>query len=240
MNIVSKWVYRASFVLASALMAATTGSVQAGVIFLSGVPPEAGSVSNVRFLSTLPGVDFGPDTTVTGKVGNMPYLVDFSANETMLAFDQPAIGTTPAIPPSLRATDGVLHALDMRVRGGAFSSFFYNLRLNTLPGNPTGRFANVQVTGFDGSITNFSQELRNGNNLLFIRADDDLLLRNIFISSISDIAELRQFRVGGLEDAPVPEPGMLWSFALGALILRACHLRRHASTPGRISTLARA
>lgn len=220
MQLINKSRNRAKLlILATTLYAAGFGNAQAGVVFTTGVIPAPETVQNVRFLSTLAGVDFGPDTTVTGRVGNMPYLIDFSADELMLALDQPAGAGPTVIPPSVRATDGALRGLDIRVRDGAFTSFFYNLRLDTVAQNPAGRFANVQVTSFDGSTSSFTQQLFNGNNLLFINVDNDALLRDISVTSSWDLVEFRQFRVGGLQDAPVPEPGALLSFGLGGLIL---------------------
>jgi len=227
MKIVKKSFEGACLCLAAVLVAASAGSVQAGVVFTTGVQPEAGTVSNVRFLPTLPGVDFGPDTTVTGKAGSTPYLVDFTADELLLAFDQPA-PPEPGIPPGLRATDGVLHALDVNVRNSSFTTLFYNLRLDTIVRNPAGRFADIVVTSFDGRTTSYTQQLLNGNNLLLIRADNDTLLRSVSIASSSNIAEIIQFRVGGLGAAPasVPEPGMLWSFSLAGLALLGVRSRR--------------
>lgn len=220
MQLINKSLKRANlFILATALYAASVGIAQASVVFTTGMVPAAGTVSNVRFVSTLDGVNFGPGTTVTGKVGNMPYLIDFTADELMLAMDQPAGADSTVIPPSLRATDGALRGLDIHVRDGAFTSFFYNVHVDTVARNPAGRSANVQVTSFDGTTSSFTQQLFNGNNLLLIQVDNDALLRDIFITSASDLVEFRQFRVGGLQDEPVPEPGVLWSFGLGGLIL---------------------
>lgn len=228
MKTVKKSFKSACLCLAAVLVAASAGSAQAGVVFTAGVIPEAGTVSNVRFLATLPGVDFGPDTTVTGKAGTTSYLVDFTADELLLAFDQPATPTTPAIPPGLRATDGVLHGLDVNVRDSSFTTLFYNLRLDTIARNPAGRFADIVVTSFDGRITSYTQQLLNGNNLLIIQADNDTLLRSVSIGSSSNITEIIQFRVGGLGAAPVsvPEPSMLWSFSLAGLALCGVRARR--------------
>ena len=219
MNIVKKSLKRACLCIAAVFVA---GSVQAGVVFTAGVPTEAGTVSNVRFLSTSPGVDFGPDTTVTGKAGTTPYLVDFTADELLITFDQPGVA------PGLRATDGVLHALDVNVRDSSFTTFFYNLHLDTVTRNPPGRFANIIVTSFDGRTASYTQQLLNGNNLLLIQADNNTLLRSISIASSSNITELIQFRVGGLGAAPasVAEPGMLWSFSLAGLALLGVRARR--------------
>ncbi len=219
MNIVKKSFKRAGLCIAAVLVA---GSVQAGVVFTAGVPTEAGTVSNVRFVATSSGVDLGPDTTITGRAGNTPYLVDFMADELLIAFDQPGVA------PGLRATDGVLHALDVNVRDSSFTTFFYNLRLDTVLRNPPGRFADIVVTSFDGRTTSYTQQLLNGNNLLLIQADNSTLLRSISIASSSNITELIQFRVGGLGAAPasVAEPGMLWSFSLAGLALLGVRARR--------------
>jgi len=228
MQIVKKTFKSACLCLAAVLVAASAGSVQAGVVFTAGVTTEGVPVSNVRFLPTFPGVDLGPDSTVTGRAGNTSYLVDFTANELLLAFDQP--GT----PPGLRATDGVLHGLDVNVRDSSFTSFFYNLHLDTIVRNPPGRFADIIVTSFDGRTTSYTQQLLNGNNLLLIQADNSTLLRSISIGSSSNIAEIIQFRVGGLGLAPVtvPEPGVLWSFSLAGLALLGVRSRRHGARSG--------
>lgn len=222
MQIVKKTLKSACLCLAAVLVAASAGSVQAGVVFTSGVTTEGVTVSNVRFLPTFPGVDLGPDSTVTGRAGNTSYLVDFTADEFLLAFDEP--GT----PPGLRATDGVLHALDVNVRNSAFTTFFYNLHLDTIRPNPPGRFADIVVTSFDGRTTSYTQQLSNGNNLLLIQADNNTLLRSVSIGSSSNIAEIIQFRVGGLGAAPVsvPEPAMLWSFSVAGLALCGVRARR--------------
>jgi hypothetical protein len=228
MQIVKKSFKNARLCLAAVLVAASAGSVQAGVVFTTGVQPDPATVSNVRFLPTLAGVDFGPDTTITGRAANTPYLVDFTANELLIAFDQPATATTPGIAPGLRATDGVLHGLDVNVRNSSFTTLFYNLHLDTITRNPAGRFADIIVTSFDGRTTSYTQQLLNGNNLLLIRADNSTLLRSVSIASSSNITELIQFRVGGLGLAPVsvPEPGMLWSFSLAGLALWGVRSRR--------------
>lgn len=242
MKIVKKSFGSARLCLAALLVAASAGSVQAGVVFTAGVQPQDGTVSNVRFLATLPGVDFGPDTTVTGKAGTTPYLVDFTANELLITSDQPATDTTPAVPPGLRATDGVLHALDVTVRNSAFTTLFYNLRLDTIARNPAGRFADIIVTGFDGRTTSYTQQLLNGNNLLLIQADNNTLLRSVSIASGFNITEIIQFRVGGLGAAPVsvPEPGMVWSFGLAGLALLGVRARRRhgARAPHGLSSQA--
>jgi hypothetical protein len=232
MQIVKKSFKSACLCLAAVLVA---GSVQAGVVFTTGVQPDQGTVSNVRFLATLPGVDFGPDTTVTGKAGNTPYLVDFTANELLLTSDQPATPTTPAVPPGLRATDGALHALDVTVRNSAFTTFYYNLHLDAVARNPAGRFADIVVTSFDGRSTSYTQQLLNGHNQLIIRADNGTLLRSVSIASTWNITEIIQFRVAGMGAAPasVPEPGMLWSFSLAGLALLGVRSRRrHGARSG--------
>ena len=225
MRIETKSFKGACLCLAAVLVAASAGSVQAGVVFTTGVQPDQGTVSNVRFLPTSTGVDLGPDTTITGRAANTSYLVDFTANELLIAFDQP--GT----PPGLRATDGVLNGLDINVQNSSFTTFFYNLRLDTIRGNPTGRFADIVVTSFDGRTTSYTQQLLNGNNSLLIQADNSTLLRSVSIGSSSNIAEIIQFRVGGLGLAPVtvPEPGMLWSFSLAGLALLGVRSRRRFS-----------
>jgi len=235
MKTVKKSFKSACLCLAAVLVAASAASVQAGVVFTAGVTPEAGTVSNVRFLPTSAGADLGPDTAVTGKAGNTSYLVDFTANELLIAFDQPATPGNPAVPPGLRATDGVLHGLDVNVRNSSFTTFFYNLRLDTIARNPAGRFADIIVTSFDGRTTSYTQQLSNGNNLLLIQADNSTLLRSVSIGSISNMAEIIQFRVGGLGLAPVtvPEPGMLWSFSLAGLALLGVRSRRrHGARSG--------
>lgn len=231
MKIVEKSIRNACLCLAAVLVA---GSVQAGVVFTAGVPTEAGTVSNVRFLPTSTGVDLGPDTTVTGRAGNTSYLVDFTADELLIAFDQPATPTTPAVPPGLRATDGVLHGLDVNVRNSSFTTFFYNLHLDTITRNPAGRFADIVVTSFDGRIASYTQQLLNGNNLLLIEADNSTLLRSVSIKSSSNITEIIQFRVGGMGAAPasVPEPGTLWSFSLAGLAFLGVRARRHGARSG--------
>jgi hypothetical protein len=225
MQIVKKSFKNTRLCLAAVLVAASAGSVQAGVVFTAGEQPDQGTVSNVRFLPTSSGVDFGPDTTVTGKAGNTSYLVDFTANEFLLAFDQ------SGKPPGLRATDGALHALDVNVRNSSFTTFYYNLHLDAVARNPAGRFADIVVTSFDGRTTSYTQQLLNGHNQLIIRADKGTLLRGVSIASSTNITEFVQFRVGGLGLAPVsvPEPGMLWSFSLAGLALWGVRSRRRGS-----------
>jgi hypothetical protein len=224
MQIVKKSFRSAGLCLAAVLMA---GSVQAGVIFSPGVTPTAGTVENVRFDPTRTGVFLGPATTVTGIAGRTDYLVDISAEELLIAFENPA--ATPAVPPTVRATDGALRALGIEVRDGAFTTIFYNLRVDQVAGNPVGRFADILVTAFDGSTASFQQQLRNGNNVLTIQADNETLLRGISIFSASNIADIRQIRLGGLQDAPIPEPSILMSFTLAGIALWRVRARRHAA-----------
>ncbi|MGJ9420589.1 hypothetical protein ACHAC9_22970 [Massilia sp. CMS3.1] len=234
MQIVKKSFKNVGLCLAAALMA---GSVQAAVIFTPGVAPAAGTVENVRFDPTRPGVVTGPGTTVTGIAGRTDYLVDFTADELLIAFENPA--AVPAVPPTVRATDGALRSLDIDVRGGAFTTFFYNLRLGAVAGNPAGRFADILVSSFDGTTTSYQQQLRNGFNLLTITVDNDTLLRGVSIFSATDILDIRQIRVGGLQDAPIPEPSILMSFTLAGIALWRVRSRRR--TGARVgSTFAQA
>lgn len=229
MQNVKKWFKSAGLFLAAAIVVASAGSVQAGVIFSAGATPANGTVENVRFTSSLPGVVTGAaaTTTVTGKAGRTSYLVDFSADERLVTFDNPT-ATPTAIPPGVRATDGALRALDIGVQGGAFTTFFYNLRVDQLQGNPIGRFAEILVTSFDGTTSSFQQALRNGNNVLTIRADSDTLLRGVSISSGSNIADIRQVRLGGLQDAPIPEPGIVLSFSIAGVAMWSVRSRRRS------------
>lgn len=224
MQFVKKSFRNAGLCLAAVLMA---GSVQAGVIFSPGVTPAAGTVENLRFDPTRTGVFLGPGTTVTGIAGRTDYLVDISAGELLIAFENPA--ATPAVPPTVRATDGALRALDIDVQGGAFTTFYYNLRVDTLQGNPVGRFADILVTAFDGTTASYQQFLRNGNNVLTIVADNETLLRGVSIFSASNIVDIRQIRIGGLQDAPIPEPSILMSFTLAGIALWRVRARRHAA-----------
>lgn len=220
MQIVKKSFTKAGLCLAAILIAAGAGRAHAGVIFTAGQTPAQGTVENVRFTSTLNGVVVGPNTTVTGKAGRTNYLVDFSADELLLAFDQPTV-----TPPGVRATDGALRAIEVDVRGGAFTTFFYNLRLDAVQGNPV-RFADIRVSSFDGSVASFQQTLRNGNNVLTLRADNDTLLRGVSIFSATNIGDLRQVRIGGLQDAPIPEPSIVLSFSLAGVALWGVRARR--------------
>jgi hypothetical protein len=226
MQNVTKSFKSAGLFLAAAIVAASAGSVQAGVIFSAGETPATGTVENVRFTSSLPGVVTGAaaTNTVTGKAGRTSYLVDFAADERLVTFDNPT--ATPAVPPGVRATDGALRALDIDVQGGAFTTFFYNLRVDQLQGNPIGRFADILVTSFDGTTSGFHQALRNGNNVLTIRADNETLLRGVSISSGSNIADIRQVRLGGLQEAPIPEPSIVLSFSLAGVALWGVRSRR--------------
>ena len=228
MQIVKKPFKSAGLCLAAALIA---GSAHAGVIFSPGVIPAATTVENVRFNVTQSGVAIGPSTTVTGRAARTGYLVDFSADELLIAFENPT--AAPPVPPTVRATDSALRSLDIDVRDGAFTTVFYNLFLGPTVGNPAGRFANILVTAFDGTTSTFQQVLRNGNNVLTIRADNETLLRDVSIFSNTDIADIRQIRFGGLQDAPIPEPGILMSFSLAGIALwRVCARRRGGPRAG--------
>lgn len=233
MQVVKKSIKNGGLRLAAVLFAGAAASAQAGVIFTAGATPAAGTVENVRFVSTQDGVVIGPATTVTGKAGRTDYLVDFSANELLIAFDNPA--ANPAVPPGVRATDGALRALDIGVQGGAFTTFFYNLRVDQLQGNPAGRFADISVVSFDGSVSTFQQQLRNGNNVLTITADNDTLLRGVSIFSASNIVDIRQIRLGGLQAAPIPEPSIALSFSLAGVALWGVRARRRGAPRNRAS-----
>ncbi|MGJ9417992.1 hypothetical protein ACHAC9_09525 [Massilia sp. CMS3.1] len=222
MKNVKKSLKNAGLCLAAVLLA---GSVQAAVIFTPGVAPAPATVENVRFDPTRTGVVNGPGTTVTGVTARTDYLVDFSADELLIAFENPA--ALPAVPPTVRATDGALRSLDIDVRDGAFSTVFYNLFVSAVGGNPTGRFADILVGSFDGTTTSYRQQLRNGFNLLTITADNETLLRDVSIFANSDFADIRQIRFGGLQAAPIPEPGIFMSFSLAGFALwRVCARRR--------------
>jgi hypothetical protein len=222
MQVAKKSFKNAISCLTFAFAAAGAGQVQAGVIFSPGTITNTG-VENVRFTTVLPGVMLGAGTTVTGSTPASRYLVDFMATELLLAYENPA--GTPVVPPTVRATDGGLRSIDIDVRDGAYTTFFYNLFVST-PRNPAGRFADILVTSFDGKVSAFKQELTNGNNVMTIRADHATLLRGVSISASTDFADLRQVRIGGLQAEPVPEPGMLWSFSLAGLALWGVRARR--------------
>ena len=228
MQIVKKSFKSAGLCLAAALIA---GSAHAAVIFSPTIPATA-TVENVRFNVTQPGVAIGPATTVTGRAARTGYLIDFSADELLIAFENPAALPTP-VPPTVRATDSALRSLDIDVRDGAFTTVFYNLFLGPTTGNPAGRFANILVTAFDGTTSTFQQVLRNGNNVLTITTDNATLLRDVSIFSNTDIADIRQIRFGGLQDAPIPEPSILMSFSLAGFALwRVCTRRRGGPRAG--------
>lgn len=224
MQVIMNSFKRAGLRLAAVLFAASAGSVQAGVIFSPGVIPAATTVENVRFDPTRPGVVVGPGTTVTGISARTDYLVDVSSDELLIAFENPA-----AVPPTVRATDGALRSIDIGVRDGAFTIFFYNLFVSTAAGNVGGRFADITVSSFDGATSNFQQVLRNGNNVLTIRADNDTLLRGVSILANANVADIRQLRVGGLQAAPIPEPAVLMSFSLAGVALWGVHARRRTA-----------
>lgn len=221
MQVAKKSFKSAGLCLAVAFAAASAGNVQAGVIFTPEITNTG--VENVRFNPVLPGVRLAPNTTVTGSTPATRYLVDFTADELLIAYENPA-ATPLAVPPTVRATDGGLRSLDIDVRDGAFTTFFYNLFVT--PSNAAGRFADILVTSFDGTVSQFQQQLKNGNNVLTIRATNDTLLRDVSIFANTDLADVRQVRIGGLQDAPVPEPGMLWSFSLAGLALWGARSRR--------------
>ena len=231
MQIVKKSFKSAGLCLAAALIA---GSAHAAVIFTPGGPaPAPATVENVRFDPTRPGVVTGPGTTVTGITARTNYLIDFSADELLIAFENPAALPTP-VPPTVRATDGALRSLGIDVRDGAFTTVFYNLFVSAVGGNPTGRFADILVSSFDGTTTSYRQQLRNGFNLLTITADNETLLRDVSIFANSDFADIRQIRFGGLQAAPIPEPDIFMSFSLAGFALwRVCARRRSAPRGGR-------
>lgn len=231
MQIIKKSFKNAGLSLAAVLIAAGPGSAQAAVIFSPGIIPAAATVENVRFDPTRSGVVIGPATTVTGISARSGYLVDFSSNELLIAFENPA--SVPPVPPTVRATDGALRSVDIDVRDGAFTTFFYNLFVGTVAGNPAGRFADILVSSFDGSTSTFQQQLRNGNNVLTIRADNETLLRGVSIFANSNIADIRQVRIGGLQDSPIPEPSILMSFTLAGIALWRVRARRHTGPRAR-------
>ena len=220
MQIVKKSFKNAGLCLAAALIA---GSAHAGVIFSQTIPPAA-TVENVRFNVTLPGVVIGPSTTVTGRTPSTGYLVDVSSNELLIAFENPAI--VPPIPPTVRATDGALRSADIDVRDGAFTTLFFNLFTGPVVGNQGGRFADILVTAFDGTTSPFQLVLRTGNNVLTIQADNGTLLRDVSIFSNTNLLDIRQIRLAGLQAAPIPEPGILLSFSLAGLALWGVRSRR--------------
>ena len=227
MQIVKKSFKNASLYLAAALI---TGSAHAAVIF-SPTIPDAATVENVRFNVTQTGVAIGPSTTVTGRAARTGYLVDFSADELLIAFETPT--AAPAVPPTVRATDNALRSLDIDVRDGAFTTVFFNLFVSQVQGNPTGRFANINVTAFDGTTGTFQRMLRNGNNVLTITTDNETLLRDVSIFANSDLADIRQIRFGGLQAEPIPEPGIFMSFGLAGFALwRVCARRRSGPRAG--------
>jgi hypothetical protein len=225
MQVAKKSFKSAGLCLAVAFAAATAGNVQAGAIFTPGLITNT-DVENVRFNPILPGVVLGPSTTVTGSTPFTRYLVDFTSNESLIAFENPT--STPAVPPTVRATDGGLRSIDIDVRDGGYATLFYNLFVFT-QGNGAGRFADILVTSFDGTVSKFQQQLTNGNNVMTIKADNTALLRGVSIFANTDFADIRQVRLGGLGDAEVPEPGMLWSFSLAGLALWGVRSRRRGS-----------
>ena len=230
MQIVKKSFKNAGLCLAAALIA---GSAHAAVIFTPGGPaPAPATVENVRFDPTRPGVVNGPGTTVTGITARTDDLVDFSSDELLLAFENPAALPTP-VPPTVRATDGALRSLDIDVRDGAFTTVFYNLFVSAVTGNPTGRFADILVGSFDGTTASYRQQLRNGFNLLTITVDNEMLLRDVSIFANSNIADIRQIRFGGLQAAPIPEPAILLSFGLAGFALWSVHARRRSGPRAR-------
>lgn len=184
------------------------GSIQAasaGIIFSQTIPTP-GTVTNVRFgvVGSVP----GPGTTVTGVTGPQKnrFLVDFTSNEALIA-------NVDDMPPLVRALDGSFQQLDVSVRDAGFTSLFLNF--HTLGGNNTAtRYADILVTAFGGETANFRLNFSrnaNANNLFFVEATGSTLLKNISVSSLVGITDVRQPRVS----AEVPEPATLLSLGIG-------------------------
>ena len=230
MQIVKKSFKNAGLCLAAALIA---GSAHAGVIFSPGEIPDASTVENVRFNVTLPGVAIGPSTTVTGRTPRTGYLVDVSADELLIAFENPTAPPVPPVPPTVRATDGALRSLDIDVRDSAFTTLFFNLFTGPVVGNQGGRVADILVSSFDGTTSTFQLLLKTGNNVLTIEADNETLLRGVSIFSNTNILDIRQIRLAGLQAAPIPEPAILLSFSLAGFALWGVHSRRRSGPRAR-------
>lgn len=197
-------------------------AASAGIIITKVQDPS--DTAAVRF--NTPQSQRGPSTTVTGTVGpaNDRYLVNFTSDEQLVARDVPAAPPIPGIPPQVSAVDGGLMRLGVSVQDSAFTSLYLNFRMANVGGNPP-RFADVTVSAYDGEIAYYDFELRNGNNFLRVDATGDTLLRDLAFLSPFNVVDVRQARLGGLQEAPIPEPATLLSLGIGVAGMLAVRRR---------------
>jgi hypothetical protein len=124
--------------------------------------------------------------------------------------------------------------IEPNVAGTLYSEFEANLVLYSPPGPPPSGTVTVTVTNNFGSTETDSYTIGTGQNYFSLLAVDPLLIRSILFTSNTDLGDIRQIRVGGIqtsvEDLPppsptVPEPSTVALFSM-ALLVGSRRLRR--------------
>ncbi|WP_020656636.1 PEP-CTERM sorting domain-containing protein [Massilia niastensis] len=203
--------------LSAALSLGFVQAASAGLIF-SNTQPEAGTFNNVRF--DRGGAYPGPNYKVQGTT------VPLNSNVRILNFSSNEYLTGEVDTQWLRGSDAGFKELKVNVQDSVFTMFSLNLFAPSIAGNPKNRFVDVTVNAFGESPVIHRINIVNGANWFRVNATDDTLLRSLAFTSSTDIAYARAIRVGGAQDAPLPEPATLFSLGAGVLGMMVVRRRR--------------
>jgi hypothetical protein len=203
-------------VFAAALTLGVVQAASAGIIFAN-TAPEAGTFVNARF--DRPGGYPGADYAIKATAGTLkaPYIINFKSNEYL---------TGEVDTQWLRGSDASFKQLAMTVQDSAFTMFSLNLFAPTIKGNPKDRYVDIVAIAFGGQTETYRLNILNGANFFRVNATDDTLLRSLTFASSTDIAYARAIRLGGAQDAPLPEPTTILSLGLGLAGMMAVRRRR--------------
>jgi hypothetical protein len=176
-------------------------------------PSPAGDLDNVLFNE--PGLERGPAMIVEGAINGLIFNIE--GLEDLIT---PAAGQA-----RVEGADGgfqfaSIYAADA---GVYFEAFVANLQF----ASQTSGFATVTAYNQFGDSEFLMFAITPGENFFRVTALDPQLLARIEILTDVDLDDIRQIRIGGIQDQqiPIPEPGILLLFGVGLIAAARRHRR---------------